>query len=82
MSLQLLGKWIEFLLVSLFIPFTSLRCHPHPHSLHLFCKEFGFSAEGAILAIAQWLSCVRLFVTLWTVDCQAPLFMGFPRQEY
>ena len=23
-----------------------------------------------------------LFVTLWTVAHQAPLFMGFPRQEY
>ena len=27
-------------------------------------------------------SCVRLFVTLWTVAHQAPLSMGFPRQEY
>ena len=27
-------------------------------------------------------SCVWLFVTLWTVACQAPLFMGFSRQEY
>ena len=26
--------------------------------------------------------CVRLFVTLWTVACQAPLSMGFSRQEY
>ena len=25
---------------------------------------------------------VRLFVTPWTVACQAPLSMGFPRQEY
>ena len=25
---------------------------------------------------------VQLFVTLWTVSCQAPLLMGFPRQEY
>ena len=22
------------------------------------------------------------FVTLWTVACQAPLSMGFPKQEY
>ena len=22
------------------------------------------------------------FTTPWTVACQAPLFMGFPRQEY
>ena len=28
------------------------------------------------------LSCVRLFVTQWTVACQAPLSMGFSRQEY
>ena len=25
---------------------------------------------------------VRLFVTLWTAACQAPLSMGFSRQEY
>ena len=28
------------------------------------------------------LSCVRLFVTPWTVAHQAPLSTGFPRQEY
>ena len=28
------------------------------------------------------LSHVRLFVTLWTIAHQAPLSMGFPRQEY
>ena len=28
------------------------------------------------------LSCVQLFVTPWTVACQAPLSMGFSRQEY
>ena len=27
-------------------------------------------------------SCVRLFVTLWTVACQASLSIGFSRQEY
>ena len=31
---------------------------------------------------AQWLSCLRLFVTAWSVACQAPLSMGFSRQEY
>ena len=30
----------------------------------------------------QLLSCVQLFVTLWTVACQAPLSLGFSRQEY
>ena len=28
------------------------------------------------------LSCVRLFMTSWTVTYQAPLSMGFSRQEY
>ena len=28
------------------------------------------------------LSCVWLFATPWTVACQAPLPMGFPREEY
>ena len=27
-------------------------------------------------------SCVQPFVTPWTVACQAPLSMGFSRQEY
>ena len=27
-------------------------------------------------------SCVRLFVTLWIVACQAPMSLGFFRQEY
>ena len=31
---------------------------------------------------AQSLQCVRIFVTPWTVAHQAPLFIGFPRQEY
>ena len=31
---------------------------------------------------AQLLSHVQLFATLWTVAFQAPLSMGFSRQEY
>ena len=31
---------------------------------------------------AKLFSCVQLFATLWTVACQAPLSMGFSRQEY
>ena len=30
----------------------------------------------------KWLSCVRLFATPWIVAYQAPLSMGFSRQEY
>ena len=39
------------------------------------CLEFA-------LVFAQSLSLVQLFVTPWTVARQAPLSMGFPRQEY
>ena len=28
------------------------------------------------------LSCIQIFAAPWTVAHQAPLFMGFPRQEY
>ena len=32
--------------------------------------------------VLSWFSCVRLFETPWTAACQAPLSMGFSRQEY
>ena len=31
---------------------------------------------------AQSFICVQLFVIPWTIACQTPLCMGFPRQEY
>ena len=37
---------------------------------------------GQCLSSVQSLSHVQLFVTLWTVAHQAPLSMGFSRQEY
>ena len=36
----------------------------------------------SINKVAYVLSHVQLFATLWTVALQAPLSMGFPRQEY
>ena len=33
-------------------------------------------------AVLSHCSCVRLFATLWTVACQAPLSMGSSRQEH
>ena len=44
-----------------------LPCHHSPSS---------FSPNMKLL------SHVRLFATLWTAVCQAPLFIGFSRQEY
>ena len=34
------------------------------------------------IVVVELLSHVCLFVTLWTVACQAPLSTGFPRQDY
>ena len=50
---------------------------------HWFPKQISFPLILAYkLVHAQSLSCVWLFVTLWTVAHQAPLSMGFSRQEY
>ena len=49
----------------------------------LFLALQGFCLDS--LLDPHMLSCfsrVQLFVTLWTVVCQAPLCMGFSRQEY
>ena len=42
-----------------------------------------FSKTYPVLAcVLNHVSCARLFATLWTVACQAPLSIGFSRQEY
>ena len=33
------------------------------------------------VCVLSHFSCVQLFVTLWTASCQAPLSVGFSRQE-
>ena len=38
--------------------------------------------SGIIVVVVQSLSCVRLFVTPWTIAHQAPPSMGSSRQEY
>ena len=48
-----------------------LNATPNPHD------DF-----SSILSPMCSLSCVWLFVTLWTVACQAPLSMEFSRQGY
>ena len=34
------------------------------------------------VCVLSHFSCVRLCATLWTIACQAPLSMGFSKQEY
>ena len=41
-----------------------------------------FSGSRVHVCVLSLFSCVRLFVSPWTVAHQAPLSMGFSRQEY
>ena len=38
--------------------------------------------KDGVVIVVKSLNCFQLFVTPGTVACQAPLSMGFPRQEY
>ena len=49
----------------------------------LFDKQFNdHLTDETVKVMVKSLSRVRLFVTLWTVARQAPLSVGFSRQEY
>ena len=50
-----------------------------PGDLQLSKKSYLLSC---CLVILRCFCCVRLFATLWTIVHQAPLSMGFSRQEY
>ena len=47
--------------------------------LYSYCS---FSIPCGSESVSRSLESVHLFVTSWIVACQAPLSMGFPRQEY
>ena len=49
--------------------------------MELYSRLIQFSLEGS-LCMLSCLSHVQLFATLWTVAHQAPLSMGFSKQEY
>ena len=40
------------------------------------------SLHSVVVVVSQSVSRVQLFVTPWTIAHQAPLSMGFSRQEY
>ena len=45
-------------------------------------KDFAFCLLGTMVSVLNHFSCVWLFATLWTIARQAPLSIGFSRQEY
>ena len=70
-------EWYSNLLTGLF--FSTLAptvLPPHRRQIRPHSKS------DYIRACVCVFSPVQLFVTLWTVTCQAPLSMGFSRQEY
>ena len=48
------------------------------NSLSLYCKN----GQLLSMCVLNCISCVQLFATLWMVARQAPLSMGFSRQEF
>ena len=52
--------------------------------VHLFWIHFAYpqnTATSRTVVVVWSLDHTRLFATPWTAACQAPLLMGFPRQE-
>ena len=62
--------------------------HTERHPQRKFLNGFGHTAQNYYIiasmhaGMLSHFCCVRLFVTLWTVDFQALLSVGFSRQEY
>ena len=50
-----------------------------PHENRLWMDQ---TLRPGLPLVPSCFSHVRLFATLWIIDCQAPLSMGFSRQEY
>ena len=69
---------------------TITHTHTHTHEIYWLYKPFSnqviLEQKWVLILVIQLcvrlLSRVRLLVTPWTVAHQAPLSMGFPRQEY
>ena len=53
---------------------------PTPTTQHIL--DFFLSENDKPTSFSEVTQCVRLFVTPWTIACQAPPSMGFSRQEY
>ena len=49
---------------------------------HCILSESGIFLKALRACLLSRFSHVWLFATLWTIACQAPLSMGFSRQEY
>jgi len=77
-----------FLMIYDFFLHSKWLCHTfifhvsHNHRFFGPSAKYKLSDIFYIIIVCAVLSCVQLFATLWTVAHQAPLSMGFSRQEY
>ena len=69
-------RWLDSLLFGDFLEKTVLLCSVH------ICEHHWPQHFSMACLRAKSLSRVWLFATLWTVAFQAPLSMGFSRQEF
>ena len=60
------------------LPRQTIQHHSNP-SLYLLCK---YPNNVYVLCILSHFNRGQLFVPPWTLTCQAPLSIGFSRQEY
>ena len=65
-----------------FSPRAALWCAEELVLFEIIIRNVRASYSHVVCVCAQLLSGVWLFTTPWTVAHQAPLSMGFPRQEY
>ena len=59
---------------------TSFTVSYHFHALTIV--KSAATNIGVHVCTLSHIGCVQLFVTLWTLACQAPLSLGFSRQGY
>ena len=72
----------DFFLHSEWLCHTFIFHVNHNHRFFGPSAKYKLSDIFYIIIVCVVLSCVWLFVTLWTIAHQAPLSMGFSRQEY
>ena len=65
------------LFLQIFFLFLSLLSFWDSYYAFMYARWF-----PPVSCVLNHFSCVWLFATLWTVTCQAPMSMGFSRQEY
>ena len=76
-------QWQQFIISSFLLswiiaPKASNYRNEGQYKVHLYCPP----SHYVCACMFSHMSRVQLFVTPWTVALQAPLFMGFSRQEY